>query len=49
MHLHLCAQVLELSDPNQGYDAATATFTDMVKAGIIDPLKVSQGRAVGWE
>jgi hypothetical protein len=33
-------QVLEMSDPNQGYNAATGQFTDMVKAGVIDPLKV---------
>ena len=33
-------QVLEYTDPNMGYDAATAQFTDMIKAGIIDPLKV---------
>jgi chaperonin GroEL len=30
----------EQTDPNVGYDAATDEFTDMVKAGIIDPLKV---------
>ena len=33
-------KVIEQADPNMGYDAATGTFTDMVKAGIIDPLKV---------
>ena len=33
-------KVIEHTDPNMGYDAATGTFTDMVKAGIIDPLKV---------
>lgn len=33
-------QVEEMEDFNSGYDAATDNFTDMVKAGIIDPLKV---------
>ena len=33
-------KVIEHADPNIGYDAATGSFTDMVKAGIIDPLKV---------
>ena len=43
-------QVLEYSDPNMGYDAATAQFTDMIKAGIIDPLKVcSDWRGPGKE
>lgn len=29
-----------MPDFNAGYDAAADNFTDMVKAGIIDPLKV---------
>jgi chaperonin GroEL (HSP60 family) len=33
-------QVLELEDHQQGYNAATGEFCDMVKSGIIDPLKV---------
>lgn len=36
----IVGKVLEMTDANQGYDAASGTFTDMVKAGIIDPLKV---------
>ena len=27
-------------DANHGFDAQTGTYTDMVKAGIIDPTKV---------
>lgn len=30
------------SDINYGYDAATDTFVDMIKAGIIDPKKVAR-------
>ena len=37
---NICVQVLEYTDSNMGYDAATGVFTDMIKAGIIDPLKV---------
>ena len=29
-------------DPKIGYDAQTDTFTDMIKAGIIDPTKVTR-------
>lgn len=36
----IIGKVEEEADPNVGYDAATDQFTDMVKAGIIDPLKV---------
>lgn len=36
----IVGKVLEMSDPSQGYNAATGTFGDMHKAGIIDPLKV---------
>ena len=28
-------------DTNMGYNAATNTYEDLVKAGIIDPVKVS--------
>jgi chaperonin GroEL len=31
---------LEQDDVNYGFDAQTGTYTDMVKAGIIDPTKV---------
>ena len=33
-------QVLENSDKNTGYNAATGTYEDLLKAGIIDPVKV---------
>ncbi|EFJ52217.1 hypothetical protein VOLCADRAFT_79395 [Volvox carteri f. nagariensis] len=33
-------KVLELEDPAMGYNAATGQYQDMVKGGIIDPLKV---------
>jgi chaperonin GroEL len=33
-------KLLEKGDVNQGFDAQTGTYTDMVKAGIIDPTKV---------
>jgi len=36
----IIGKVEEHEDPNIGYDAASDQFTDMVKAGIIDPLKV---------
>ncbi|WIA33427.1 hypothetical protein OEZ86_006559 [Tetradesmus obliquus] len=36
----IIGKVDEQADPNMGYDAATDQYTDMVKAGIIDPLKV---------
>jgi len=32
--------VLENSDKNVGYNAATGTYEDLLKAGIIDPVKV---------
>ncbi|GKB00972.1 chaperonin CPN60-2, mitochondrial-like protein, partial [Tanacetum coccineum] len=31
---------LEQDDPDLGYDAAKGEYVDMVKNGIIDPLKV---------
>ncbi|KAJ9179331.1 hypothetical protein P3X46_011134 [Hevea brasiliensis] len=34
------AKLLEQDDHNLGYDAAKGEYADMVKAGIIDPLKV---------
>jgi chaperonin GroEL len=33
-------KLLESNDTNYGYDAQKNEFTDMVKAGIIDPVKV---------
>jgi chaperonin GroEL len=36
----IVGKLLETTEANQGYDATTGTFTDMVKAGIIDPTKV---------
>ena len=34
------SKILDNGDFNFGYDAATDTYTDMIKAGIIDPTKV---------
>jgi len=36
----IVGKVLERTDYNEGWDAQTGTFTDLVKAGIIDPAKV---------
>ncbi len=36
----VAGKLLESSDANWGFDAQTGTYTDMVKAGIIDPTKV---------
>ena len=36
----VAGKVLENSDPNYGYNAQSGEYTDMVKAGIIDPTKV---------
>jgi chaperonin GroEL len=33
-------KLLESKDPNYGFDAQTGDYRDMVKAGIIDPVKV---------
>lgn len=33
-------KLLEQDDPDLGYDAAKGAYVDMVKAGIIDPVKV---------
>ncbi|MDF3024527.1 MAG: groL, partial [Alphaproteobacteria bacterium] len=33
-------KLLEQKDTNRGYDAQNGEYTDMVKAGIIDPVKV---------
>ena len=36
----IVGKLLEKSDFNYGYDAQTGQYTDMIKAGIIDPAKV---------
>ncbi|HRJ11856.1 MAG TPA: chaperonin GroEL [Alphaproteobacteria bacterium] len=36
----IVGKLLEQTDTNQGYDAQESKFVDMVKTGIIDPVKV---------
>ncbi|KAI4325341.1 hypothetical protein MLD38_030751 [Melastoma candidum] len=36
----VCGKLLEQDNHNLGFDATKGTYVDMVKAGIIDPLKV---------
>ena len=36
----IVGKLLESKDDNEGYDATSGSFTDMVKAGVIDPTKV---------
>jgi chaperonin GroEL len=36
------AKVLESKQPHYGYNAATGNFEDLVKAGVIDPTKVTR-------
>jgi chaperonin GroEL len=36
------AKVLESKDPHFGYNAATSQYEDLVKAGVIDPTKVTR-------
>ena len=36
----IVGKLMESTKDEEGYDAATGTFTDMVKAGVIDPTKV---------
>jgi chaperonin GroEL len=36
----IVGKLLEKGEANQGFDAQSGTYTDMVKAGIIDPTKV---------
>jgi chaperonin GroEL len=36
----IVGKLLEQKDPNYGYDAQKDEYVDMVKAGIIDPVKV---------
>ncbi len=33
-------KLMDSKDPNQGFDAQTETYVDMIKAGIVDPAKV---------
>ncbi|MCE7885617.1 MAG: molecular chaperone GroEL, partial [Actinobacteria bacterium ATB1] len=35
-------KILDQSDDAMGYNAATGEFTDLVKAGVIDPAKVTR-------
>jgi len=35
-------KILESKDPHYGYNAQTNTFEDLVKAGVIDPTKVTR-------
>ena len=36
----IVGKLMESKKDDEGYDAVSGTFTDMVKAGVIDPLKV---------
>ncbi|AVM76125.1 chaperonin GroEL [Magnetospirillum gryphiswaldense] len=36
----VAGKLLEATDTNFGFDAQTGTYVDMIKAGIIDPVKV---------
>jgi chaperonin GroEL len=36
------AKVLESKEPFFGYNAATSTYENLVKAGVIDPTKVTR-------
>ncbi|MBI2241736.1 MAG: chaperonin GroEL [Magnetospirillum gryphiswaldense] len=36
----VAGKLLESNDTNHGFDAQTGTYVDMIKAGIIDPVKV---------
>ena len=38
----IAAKVLESKDQNYGYNALTGVFEDLVKAGVIDPTKVTR-------
>jgi chaperonin GroEL len=38
----IVVEKVKASKGNEGYDVATATYTDLVKAGIIDPAKVTR-------
>lgn len=36
----IVGKLLDMNDESKGYDAQTNTYVDMIKAGIIDPVKV---------
>ena len=36
----VCGRLLDQKDTNHGYDAQKGDYTDMIKAGILDPTKV---------
>jgi chaperonin GroEL len=36
----MIGKLMESTDTNYGYDAQTGQYTNMIKAGIIDPTKV---------
>ncbi|HVJ53172.1 MAG TPA: chaperonin GroEL [Aliidongia sp.] len=36
----IVGKLLDAKDPNTGYDAQKGEFTDLIKAGIVDPTKV---------
>ena len=38
----MVAKVLQSKDQHFGYNAATCVFEDLVKAGVIDPTKVTR-------
>ena len=38
----IVAKIKESKQPNYGFDAATEDYTDMIKAGILDPAKVTR-------
>jgi len=38
----IVAKILESTDAHYGYNAATGVFEDLVKAGVIDPTKVTR-------
>ena len=44
----IVGKVLEMAEPQMGYNAATGEFVDMIKGGIIDPLKVCVRVCLCW-
>jgi len=38
----ITSKVAELTDEREGYNAATGEYVDLVKAGVIDPVKVTR-------
>ncbi len=35
-------KILESKDPNYGYNAQSGEFEDLIKAGVVDPTKVTR-------